>query len=116
MEVRKFIRPDITVSAVAHLSALACVILYAEVHPFAAVTQQQISVDLVTPEEVDKLPDPPPTPTPPTPDLSILTKPVTPAEQPQSASPPQAPSPPQASSPPPQQKQAAQPARPDRRE
>ncbi len=84
MEVRQFIRPDIAVSAIAHLSVLALVILFTEVHPFGSVTAEPIAVDLVTSDEVPKQPDPTPTPTPtPTPqfslpDLKSSTQPETP--------------------------------------
>ena len=64
MEVRQFIRPDITASAIAHVSLLALVILFSEVHPFGSVTAEPITVDLVTPDEVKKTPEPTPSPTP----------------------------------------------------
>src|SRR5271170_1650605 len=119
MKVRKFIRPDITVSAVAHLSALALLILYTEVHPFGTVTAEPITVDLVSSEEVPKQPDPLPTPTPtptpqlPSPDMSEPTKPVTPIQPQQAASPLQQQQPQPQRKPQPEQKQ---PTRPDRRE
>jgi hypothetical protein len=93
MEVRQFIRPDIAVSAIAHLSVLALVILFTEVHPFGSVTAEPIAVDLVTSDEVAK-PDPKPTPTPtPTPqfslpDLKLSTQPETPNAASHPASPP----------------------------
>src|SRR5207244_6795997 len=65
MELR-FIRTDITASAIAHLSVLALIFLFTEVHPFGVVTAEPIAVDIVTPDEVPtKEPDPPPPPTPP---------------------------------------------------
>jgi outer membrane biosynthesis protein TonB len=94
MEVRQFIRPDIAVSAIAHLSALALVVLLTEVHPFGSVTAEPIAVDLVTSDEVAKQPDPTPTPSPtPTPqlalpDLKFSTQPETPNAASQPASPP----------------------------
>src|SRR5580704_426800 len=96
MEVRQFIRPDIAVSAIAHLSALALVVLLTEVHPFGSVTAEPIAVDLVTSDEVAKQPDPTPTPTPspaPTPqlalpDLKFSAQPETPNAASQPASPP----------------------------
>jgi outer membrane biosynthesis protein TonB len=94
MEVRQFIRPDIAVSAIAHLSVLALVILFTEVHPFGSVTAEPIAVDLVTSDEVAKQPDPTPTPSPtPTPqlalpDLKFSTQPETPNAASQPASPP----------------------------
>jgi hypothetical protein len=78
MEVREFTRPGVTVSAIAHVSALALVILFSEVHPFGGVTAEPVAVDLVTPDEVEKKPEPAPTPQTPPPDFSQLTKPETP--------------------------------------
>jgi outer membrane biosynthesis protein TonB len=63
MKVRQLIRPDIMVSAIAHLSVLALIFVFAEVHRFNGVTTAPIAVDLVAPEEVDKQqaePAPPP--------------------------------------------------------
>lgn len=97
MEVRQFIRPDIAVSAIAHLSVLALVILFTEVHPFGSVTAEPIAVDLVTSDEVPKQPDPTPTPTPtPTPqfslpDLKVSTQPETPNAASHPVSPPSRP-------------------------
>jgi hypothetical protein len=112
MEVRQCIRQGAAVSAIVHLSVLALVILFSEVRPFGAVTTEPIAVDLVTPEEVAKKPEPQPEPTPtPTPALDLAqwtkqeaTKQETarPAASPQAAA--------QAQDPPPQQ-QTARPAR-----
>jgi outer membrane biosynthesis protein TonB len=92
MEVRQFIRPDVAVSAIVHLSVLALVILFTEVHPFGSVTAEPIAVDLVTSDEVDKQPDPTPSPTPTPqlslPDLKFSTQPETPNAASQPASPP----------------------------
>ena len=94
MEVRQFIRTGVTVSAIAHVLILALIILFSEVHPFGAVTAEPIAVDLVTPDEVEKKPEPKPTPQIPPPDIAQLTKPDTPAPSPPAAPPP-ANSPPQ---------------------
>jgi outer membrane biosynthesis protein TonB len=111
MEVRQFIRPDVAVSAIVHLSVLALVILFTEVHPFGSVTAEPIAVDLVTSDEVDKQPNPTPSPTPTPllslPDLKFSTQPETPNAASQPASPPS------------RQKQPAQekqPAAPNRQE
>ena len=92
MQVRQFIRPDIAVSAIAHLSALALVVLFTEVHPFGSVTAEPIAVDLVSSDEIAKQPDPTPTPTPTPqislPDLKFSTEPETPNPPSQPASPP----------------------------
>jgi outer membrane biosynthesis protein TonB len=76
MEVRQFVRQGATVSAIVHLLVLALVILFSEVRPFGAVTTEPIAVDLVTPEEVAKKPEPQPKPEPkpepkPTPSLDL---------------------------------------------
>ena len=52
METRQILRSGITASALAHLSLLALVIFFAEVHPFGAVTAETIAVDIVAPDEV----------------------------------------------------------------
>ncbi len=54
MQARQFIRPDIAASAVAHLSVLALVILFTEVHPFRSVTAEPITVDIVTADQIEK--------------------------------------------------------------
>jgi len=54
MDVWQLIRPGITASTIAHLSVLALILLFSEVHPFEAVTAEPITVDLVTPEEAAK--------------------------------------------------------------
>jgi len=107
MEVRQFIPPGVTVSAIAHVSVLALVILFSQVHPFGAGTDEPIAVDLVTPDQVDQKPEPAPTPQTPFPDFSQLTKPETP--QTTAPSPPAAP---QAAAPSPQ----PQATRPNRQE
>lgn len=69
MNVRQLIRPGITASAIAHLSVLALILLFSDVHPFAAVTADTITVDLVTPQDAVKTPQSaqpdPPVSTPP---------------------------------------------------
>jgi len=52
MELRQVVSAGITASAIAHLSVLVLVILLSEVHPFATVTAEPITVDLVSPEEL----------------------------------------------------------------
>ena len=75
MELRRFIRTDITASAVAHLSILALVFLFTEVHPFGVVTAEPIAVDIVTPDEVPaREPDPPPPPPEQTPSLDASSQ------------------------------------------
>ena len=63
MELGRFIRTGIAASAAGHLSILAMVLIFAEVHPFASVTAESIAVDIVSPEEavqVPKMPEPEP--------------------------------------------------------
>jgi hypothetical protein len=52
VEPRRFIGSGIAASAIGHLSALAMVLLFAEVHPFGSVTAEPIAVDIVSPAEV----------------------------------------------------------------
>jgi hypothetical protein len=52
VEPRWFIRSGIAASALAHLSILATIMFFAEVHPFGSVTAEPIKVDIVTPDEV----------------------------------------------------------------
>src|SRR6516162_10211001 len=61
MNVRRVIRPDITASAIAHLSVLALVVVFSEVHPFGAVTAEPIAVAIVTPDELAQQTRPDPT-------------------------------------------------------
>jgi hypothetical protein len=86
--IRQYIRPEIAASAIAHLSILALVFVYAEAHPFGSVPTQSVNVDIVTPDEIEKKPEPAPSPQLPT-DLSAATKPVeTPPPAAQPPSPP----------------------------
>jgi hypothetical protein len=90
---------------IAHVSILALLVLSTEVHPFQAVPSETIAIDLVTPAEVEKKPEPTPTPQIPPPDLSKLAEPATPAAPLRSAT-PAAPSQ-QSAAAPSQQRQAA---------
>jgi hypothetical protein len=67
VELRRLIRSGMAASAIAHLSVLTVVLIFAEVHPFGAVTAETIAVDIVTPQEVTPPPkeeEPPPKPQP----------------------------------------------------
>jgi hypothetical protein len=84
MELRRIIPSDITASAIAHVSLLTLLVLFSEVHPFGAVTAEQIPVEIVTPQELAEQQTPPveppaenkPEPAPlPQPDFSRLDKP-----------------------------------------
>jgi hypothetical protein len=93
MEVRQYIRPDVTVSAIVHLSLVAIVVIYTEVHPFRQVVEKAVPVDVIVADE--KKPEPLPTPTPtPSPDFSLLdnqaSQKASSAPTPQAASPPPA--------------------------
>jgi hypothetical protein len=98
MDLRRIIPSDITASAVAHVSLLTLLVLFSEVHPFGAVTAEQVPVEIVTPQEIPEAPTPveqqaaetKPEPTP-LPDLSSPDKPAAaspPAAQPAPAAPP----------------------------
>lgn len=85
MDLRRIIPGDITASAIVHVSLLTLVLLFSEVHPFGAVTAEQIPVEIVTPQELAEKqapPEPPPAenkqePAPaPQPDFSLLDKPA----------------------------------------
>src|ERR1700759_2591661 len=93
--IRQFMRPEIAASAIAHLSILGLVFVYAEAHPFGAVPVQTVNVDIVTPDEIEKKPEAWPAPLPPlTTDQSASTKATEQAAPAQAAQP--------ASSPPPE--------------
>jgi hypothetical protein len=51
-------RSGIAASALAHLSILTMVLVFAEVHPFGSVTAEPITVDIVSPDEAEKKPEP----------------------------------------------------------
>jgi hypothetical protein len=83
----------IAASAIGHLSALAAVLIYAEVHPFDPLAAEPIPVDIVLPEEaapVPKAPEPPPTPTVPPSDSFDFSSKSAPAVQPPPPAPPPA--------------------------
>ena len=117
MDLRRIIQPDITASAVAHVSLLTLLVLFSEVHPFGAVTAEQVPVEIVTPQDIPEQPKPAEqqaaeTRPEPAPDLSVVDKPAAappPAAQPAPAARPQkqaalAPPPaPQPAAPPPSQ-------------
>src|ERR1700730_13161444 len=77
MDLRRIIPTDITVSAIVHLSLLALLLLFSEVHQFGSVTAEPIEVNIVAPQDIpetpapEKQPEPVPTPTP-LPDFSLL--------------------------------------------
>jgi hypothetical protein len=56
VELGRFIRTGIAASAAGHLSILAMVLIFAEVHPFGSVTAETIAVDLVSPDEAKPAP------------------------------------------------------------
>jgi outer membrane biosynthesis protein TonB len=97
MELRRIIPSDVTASAIVHVSLLTLMLLFSEVHPFGAVTAEQIPVEIVTPQELAEKqapPDEPPadnkpaeTKPEPQPDFSLLDKPEA-ATAPPPAAPP----------------------------
>ena len=52
MNWRQIIPSDMTASALAHLSLLALIFLFSEVHPFGAVTAEPIAVDIVASQDL----------------------------------------------------------------
>ena len=130
MERPRIISSDITASAIAHVSLLTLLVLFSEVHPFGAVTAEQIPVEIVTPQELAEqqaTPDPPPVESKPEavpapqPDFSVLDKPAAAAAPPSAATPAPAARPqkqaalaaPQAAPPPPSPPLAYKPPEPD---
>src|SRR6266540_2112877 len=97
MELRRIIPTDITASAIVHVSLLTLMLLFSEVHPFGAVTAEQIPVEIVTPQELAEKQAPPEEPPAdnkpaetkpePQPDFSLLDKPAA-ATAPPPAAPP----------------------------
>jgi hypothetical protein len=110
MRVRQYIRPDITASAIAHLSVLALVFVFTEVHPFGVVTAEPIAVDIVRSDEIGTKvePDPDFQPQSPSSDGTAGSKQSSPAAQ----QPPAAAAQGESVAPSPQQ----QPARPNKKE
>jgi hypothetical protein len=64
VELRRLIRTGIAASVLGHLLAVTMVLVSAEVHPFAPVPSEPMTVDIVTPDEV---PAPKPVELPPEP-------------------------------------------------
>jgi outer membrane biosynthesis protein TonB len=96
MDLRRIIPSDITASAIAHVSLLTLFVLFSEVHPFGAVTAEQIPVEIVTQQELAEQqtpPDEPPAENKPEPapsrqpDFSLLDKPASAAATPPAAPP-----------------------------
>ena len=113
MEPLRFIRSGFAASALGHLSILAVVLVFAEVHPFASVTAEPITVDIVSPEEAVQVPrKPEPEPKSQGSDAFDLSSKSVPAASPapQQAASPTPPAP--ASSQPDRREAAAQPQAP----
>ena len=81
MNLRQIIPSDMTASVIAHLSLLALLFVFSDVHPFGAVTAESIAVDIVAPQdipekaEIENKPEPVPVPTPKF-DFTALDKPA----------------------------------------
>ena len=87
MNLRQIIPSDMTASVIAHLSLLALLLVFSDVHPFGAAAPESIAVDIVAPQdipekqdiprqaEIEKTPEPAATPTP-QPDFTALDKPA----------------------------------------
>jgi hypothetical protein len=123
MNPGRILRTGITASAIAHLSALALLLFFTEVHPFGSVTAEPITVDLVpaaelpppkaevaSPEKEAPVPEPKAQPSDaPDPSSKAQAQPQAAAEPPP-ASPPQ--QPPKQPAKQPQQQAAPQPPTP----
>jgi hypothetical protein len=111
MEPWRLIRSGIAASALGHLSALGLVVIFAEAHPFASVTAEPMTVDLVSPAEV---------PPPPAKQEPLPSPKTQPSDAPDAAPKPAAGSPPPSAPPPaaaqPQKQAAPSPPRPNRQQ
>jgi predicted lipid-binding transport protein (Tim44 family) len=81
-----FIPSGIAASALVHLSVLAIILVFAEVHPFSSVTAEPIAVDIVAPDQVK--PEPAPTKTQPSDTFDQPASSVAPGPTPSAAPPP----------------------------
>src|SRR3982751_987691 len=52
MNWRQIIPTDMTASALAHLSLLALLFVFSDVHPFGSVTAEPIAVDIVASQDI----------------------------------------------------------------
>lgn len=52
MNLRRIIPTDVTASALAHMSLLALVFVFSDVHPFGTVTAEPIAVDIVASQDI----------------------------------------------------------------
>jgi outer membrane biosynthesis protein TonB len=96
-----FIPSGIAASALVHLSVLAIILVFAEVHPFSSVTAEPIAVDIVAPDQVK--PEPAPPKTQPSDAFDPPASSAAPGPTPSAAPPPAAQPPTQAATPPPKQ-------------
>ena len=113
MNPRRILRTGITASAIAHLSALALLLFFTEVHPYGSVTAEPITVDLVPAAEVAPPKKEEPAPEQKAPPSDAFDQPppaqAQPQAQPQAAAPP---APPPPAPPPKRPQQRAAPQRP----
>jgi hypothetical protein len=90
MEIRQYMRADVAVSMVAHLSLVALVVIYTRIKPFATPPEVAVPVDVVIADDpAQKKPDPQPTPQP-SPDFSLLANPASPYDSSAATPPPKA--------------------------
>jgi hypothetical protein len=75
--IRQYLRPEVAASAIAHLSIVALVFVYAQGRPLGTIPSQSVTIDIVTPDEIENKaePTPPKSPQWPT-DLNASTKPA----------------------------------------
>lgn len=88
MEVRQYIRPDVTLSAIVHLSLVACVVIYTEVRPFRSAAEKTVPVDVIIADEKKPEPLPTPEPSPDFPAKPAAAAPAAPAAPPAASLPP----------------------------
>jgi outer membrane biosynthesis protein TonB len=62
MNLRQAFSVEVTASAIAHVSVLALVLFFSDVRLFGGSTVEAVAVDIVTPQEVEKKPEPSPPP------------------------------------------------------
>ncbi|OJY12534.1 MAG: hypothetical protein BGP05_00265 [Rhizobiales bacterium 62-47] len=109
---RQLLDPGAAASVAIHVALLAGVLVFSGIRPFNSESAKAITVDLVTPEELEQpaKPEPPPKPEPTLPQLDLknsLDTPSTPQQPPAPQQQQAAPKPPPASQPPAPSQQAA---------
>ena len=77
MGFRRFLRPETAASAIAHLSIVALLFVYAQGRPLSGVPGPSVAIDIVTPDEMEKKTKPAPATSPQAPtDVNDSTRPA----------------------------------------